>query len=92
MGQWHTLVDDPFVTVEKSPQIYFKNYILLLSFSIFPSHAENKLKKLNLCSFKYISDDCLSHKKVKIMLKKLENTKANSESHMNNITTSVFYQ
>ena len=58
-----------FVTVEKSPQIYFKNYILLLLFSIFPSHAESK--KLNLCSFKYISDDCLSHKKVKIMLKKV---------------------
>ena len=72
MGQLHTLVDDPFVTVEKSPQIYLKNYILLLLlFSIFPSHAENKFKKLNLCSFKYISDDCLSHKKVKIMLKKV---------------------
>ena len=63
MGQWHTILDAPSTTIEKSKQVFkylserTTEYSVVVVIFVFPSHAENKFKKLNLCLFKYISND-----------------------------------
>lgn len=79
MGQWYSMDDISSATVEKvnesSPsncQRELQSMLYCLDFLFFfPTYSENKFeKKSNICSFKCISNDYLSHKNIMITLKK----------------------